>query len=200
MVSAPPETVIKTEAKHTFAAWFASLCVPGPAVVGTMRGLSMIETWQLMLLYGCFALGFTAWFLQRRKSAYAKLHGGGSVAIEADAMADEEKTFNVTSVNQSGGITAGVVNVGHPTRHVDENFLRWFREKGIGKEEEIRVVAVADDSEAWELAWEMGNFLKSQGYKVTTVGQAIMISPPKMGIEIVKIDGQIEIIIGRRPS
>lgn len=63
----------ESDAKHTVVAWFGTTCIAAVPVVGILRGLSVITTTQLFVLYGSFVVAYTAWFVQRRRSVYGRI-------------------------------------------------------------------------------------------------------------------------------
>ncbi len=82
-------------------------------------------------------------------------------------------TFNVTSVGQQGGITAGVVNVGPQRRNLDDELRAHLLKLLPDKSRTIRITAVLGDSEAMSFAAQIGAYLTSKGYQVKGPGEAI---------------------------
>lgn len=81
----------------------------------------------------------------------------------------DQPIFNVTSNNQQGGITAGQVNIGTPTRHLEGEYkveldkaLPTDKEKGI-------IISHVNDSEAKLFAYEVKNYLEKNGYRVLDI-------------------------------
>ena len=113
-------------------------------------------------------------------------------------MKDEDKSINVTSYYQSGGITAHSVNFGRPPRTLDSQGARFLRDNlPQDKSKEIEIMCVMGDQEALRFGTEIMDFVKSLGYKnVNGVNQAVLTGPvPPHGL--VRMDGgKIRVQIG----
>lgn len=114
-------------------------------------------------------------------------------------MADDKKTvFNVTSKNQSGGITAGQVNIGPQPRVLGDQakstLLRIIAERNGAP---ITVTAVMGDGEAFQLAEQVKSFLESEGHQIMGVNQAVY-TKPVMGQLVEGGPDKVDIIIGTR--
>ena len=111
---------------------------------------------------------------------------------------DDKITYIVTSNNQSGGITAGQVNVARQPRRVDERLrselLRIIAER---RDAPISVTAVLGDGEALGFAREIKGFLEDEGYKVDGVNQAVY-SGPVVGQSINPEPDRLDIRIGNQ--
>lgn len=121
---------------------------------------------------------------------------------EGTEVGDEERqNFNVTSINQRGGITAGQVNLNAPQgRTLDEgnkNFL--LQEIGKRPNAKISVVASLGDGEGAAFAQEIIEFLRSEGHMVDGLILAVSV-PPIYGQSIDPSEEQIKIRIGHRKS
>lgn len=110
---------------------------------------------------------------------------------------DKNNMFNINSYNQSGGITAGVVNLGTHPRKVDDQSGKQLLEN-LQKEKKIVITSVMGDQEAFNFGHQILNFLKEKGYNAEGVNQAIY-SKPIIGqfIENQKVE-QTDIIIGNQ--
>ena len=109
-----------------------------------------------------------------------------------------QPTINVTSNNQSGGITANQVNIGSVPRNLDENFKRQLLEALTIKSEKIDIASVMGDSESFRFANQINDFLKSQGYiNVEGVSQAVY-SKPVIGQFIDRDKIGVKITIGSK--
>ena len=82
-------------------------------------------------------------------------------------------TFNVASVGQQGGITAGVVNVGPRRRNIDGELKARLLGLLPDKSKTVSITALLGDSEAMSFAAQIGAYLKSEGYSVKGPGEAI---------------------------
>lgn len=103
--------------------------------------------------------------------------------------------FNINSFNQSGGITAGVVNLGPQPRRVDEQSGKQLLDN-LKKGKKITITSVMGDQEAFNFGHQILNFLKGKGYNAEGVNQAIY-SQPIIGQFIEnKNPNQTDIIIG----
>lgn len=108
-----------------------------------------------------------------------------------------ENEIKITSINQSGGITAHTVNVGPRAREMNETLGLQLKQQ-IPLDKKVTVVAVLGDGEAFGFANQILQWMKSNGYRdVDGVNQAIF-SQAVSGQNInAKPDG-FEIIIGAR--
>jgi len=105
-----------------------------------------------------------------------------------------QKTIDVRSYSQSGGITAGEIHVGQQPRRFTPDVASQLR--GLlptGKK--AVVTAVMGDQEAFRFASEIKDYLTSQGYEVDGVNQAIF-SGPITGQIVRPTDIGFEIVIG----
>lgn len=91
--------------------------------------------------------------------------------------AQPTQVFNVSSTNQQGGITAGVVNVGAQPRQVDAKFREMFQQLHLDKAKPIKVRSTSGDSESFNFATQIKEFLVSQGFTVNGVNQCIFRVP-----------------------
>lgn len=87
------------------------------------------------------------------------------------------QVFNVTSNNQSGGITAGVVNVGPKPRNIDAGLRKQLKQMLPDKIKRVTVTSVMGDGEAFSFATQIKNFLEQQGYEVNGVNQSVFTAP-----------------------
>jgi hypothetical protein len=92
-------------------------------------------------------------------------------------MADN-KQVNVTSHNQSGGITAGTVNIyGKQPRHMSQENADFLRQH-VPTTKKVTVTAIMGDSEAMEFAQEVTTWLRANGWtNVDGVNQAVFSGP-----------------------
>jgi hypothetical protein len=104
----------------------------------------------------------------------------------------------VTSHNQSGGITAGTVNIGPQPRHMNAQLEAGLRQN-VPTSVLVRVVAVMGDGEAFAFAQEIHAWLKANGWpRVEGVDQAVYSQPQfNQSIDTSK-QGEISLIIGTR--
>lgn len=92
----------------------------------------------------------------------------------------QQGTTNVSSFNQSGGITAGAVNIEPGKRVLDESGRQTLDAATEGKKK-ITVVALWGDAGAFQLATEIFDYLKAKGRPVADDGvdQTIFNRPVK---------------------
>lgn len=106
--------------------------------------------------------------------------------------------FYINSNNQSGGVTAGIINnfQARPQRKLT-NEARVDLLKNLGSSKKITVFSIMGDQESFILANEMLNFLKSQNLHVEGVTQCIY-TVPVLGVHVKKSESNTEweIIIG----
>lgn len=91
---------------------------------------------------------------------------------------------NVFSYGQSGGITAGTVNIGPIPRSLSQPRMDQLKKQiseQLPKDKPIIVVAVAGDSEALDFAYEILSYLKGNGFSVKSdeVSQIYFKGPVK---------------------
>ncbi len=109
-------------------------------------------------------------------------------------------TPHVLSINQSGGITAGTVNIGPQDRHIDAALIAQL-EAGIARfrPKEIRIQAIMNDAEADQFALEIHSYLKSKGHNVVGDVDWAMFSRPIRGMVMQQTkEGNIALLIGNR--
>lgn len=109
------------------------------------------------------------------------------------------KIETVTSINQSGGITAGevIINTGPQPRYLDELFIKELDKLlPSDKEKEIKIFSVLGDAESFQFASEIMNHLESEGWKVDGINQAVF-SKPITGVQVThESDGGATIRVG----
>lgn len=93
------------------------------------------------------------------------------------AETKSNQTFVVTSHQQSGGITAGVVNVGPQQRSLDSTRMTQLNKLLTDKSKEVTVTCVLGDSESYKYAIQIKEYLLGQGFSVRGVNQAVFRSP-----------------------
>jgi hypothetical protein len=115
-----------------------------------------------------------------------------------EAMSNSKNTF-VTSHNQSGGITAGTVNIGTPpARQMTQQMEAQLRQL-VPTSNKVTVTAVMGDGEAFAFAQEITSWLRANGWaQVEGVNQAVFSQPVfNQSVDNSK-PGEIGIIIGTR--
>ena len=103
--------------------------------------------------------------------------------------------FNVTSIGQRGGITAGIVNVGPQARRLDTGVKAQLGQLLPDKSRTVTVTSVLGDGEALSFATQIKDYLASQGYRINGVNQAVftgIVAPQSFNSET------LEITIGSR--
>lgn len=109
---------------------------------------------------------------------------------------DEKKKINVTSYNQSGGITANQVNIGSQPRTLNFEVQNQLQQILSGKKgQTLTVVSVMGDGEAFNFVTQIKNYLTQQGHTISGVDQAVY-SQPVIG-QAFNPD-KLEIIIGTK--
>lgn len=96
------------------------------------------------------------------------------VAAEKESV----QVINVTSHNQQGGITAGVVNLSSQPRQLTDEFANQLMKiisTKIGQP--ISVTSIMGDGEAFGFATQIKSFLLTKGFSVNGVNQSIYSQP-----------------------
>lgn len=91
--------------------------------------------------------------------------------------------INVSSSNQSGGITAGIVNLGEPQRRMTSNLKIETDKIFSDPNEKISISYVSGNSEALNFATEIRDYFISQGFKYIGFG-SFTRSPEIYGLVI----------------
>jgi hypothetical protein len=115
-------------------------------------------------------------------------------------MNNDNNKINVTSNNQSGGITAHTVNVGPQPRQMNQEVAASLKQN-IPASAKVTITSVMGDGEAFAFATQVMQWMKKNGYaNVDGVNQAIY-SAPVMGQGINKKPGSenaYDIVIGTK--
>lgn len=123
-----------------------------------------------------------------------------------DKIPDE--VYNVESINQSGGITAGKIenlNIGSSPRKLTAGMAKQLGEElASDKEKEITVSAMMGDAEAINFAYEIKDYLKTNGWNVgtdMTIHFLMASIQQPRSLEIIdKEDGNIDLIVGPKDN
>ena len=110
---------------------------------------------------------------------------------------DDNPTYNVTSLNQRGGITAGRVSIGTQPRVLTEE-LKQSALKVIADHpgKRFSVAAPKGDGEAITLAAKLTDFLRAEGHKIDGISQVFYTGAPK-GFFVKELDAdRIEFVVG----
>lgn len=91
--------------------------------------------------------------------------------------------INVSSSNQSGGITAGIVNLGEPQRRMTSNLKIETDKIFSDPNEKISISYVSGNSEALNFATEIRDYFISKGFKFIGFG-SFTRSPEIYGLAI----------------
>jgi hypothetical protein len=130
------------------------------------------------------------------KPAVLKTAEKTEIKKEAPKPMNEKPQQNVTSYNQSGGITAHTVNMGPQPRSVTPDFEGELMRVTSGHKK-ITVTCVLGDGEGFQFAAAITNYLKAKGVNVEGVNQAVY-SGPVLGQQM-RIEGDtLHLIIGTR--
>ena len=109
--------------------------------------------------------------------------------------------YNVTSNNQSGGITAGQVNFERPPWRINDGIRAQLRSM-VRKETKVSVTSVQGDGDASMMAYDIRTFLKADGFNIDAnviSSESVFIGPPVIGLQLHDKNGGQEIIVGHRP-
>jgi len=104
----------------------------------------------------------------------------------------------ITSVNQSGGITADqvIINQKAPSRQLDEKFISELEKHLPSKDKSLIIVTVVGDSESLEFALEIKDYLESKGWFTERIDHTLFIRPVK-GVDFsIRDDGGLTITVG----
>jgi hypothetical protein len=113
-------------------------------------------------------------------------------------VSDEKKVF-ITSVNQSGGITAQTVNLGPSQRHLGQKDAALIS-ANVPKDATIKVQAVMNDPEAYRLADEALQWLKANGYQNVSGVDLGLYIPPPVGSQLREVGtNEYLLLIGHHP-
>ena len=103
--------------------------------------------------------------------------------------------YNVYSVNQQGGITAGQVNIGKVPRTLNSDIKRQLRAL-VPSGSKVQVECALGDAEAYRFASEILEFFRGEGYDATGITQGVYVPPlPPQGVNK-NTPGLIKIQIG----
>ncbi len=107
---------------------------------------------------------------------------------------------NVSSNNQSGGITANQVNFEAIPRKLNESIANQLLSNLHDKNENISITSVMGDGEAFRYASEITTFLKGKGFnRVDGVSQAVF-TKPVLGQFFDRDSTGVKIVVGTRKS
>lgn len=124
-------------------------------------------------------IDFPVALLKEWKSTH-EMWVGNNLNKKVQQQAQPSQVFNVSSTNQRGGITTGVVNVGAQPRQVNAILRGQLQQMLPDKTKTITVTSVMGDGEAFSFATQIKDFFVSQGYDVNGVNQSVF-SGPVMG-------------------
>ena len=107
----------------------------------------------------------------------------------------EKPTVNVSSIGQSGGITAQNVNVGKVVPELTEQLKKSILEVFPDKNEKIDLSYISGPPNSMEFAYKIQSFLESSGYKNINFGM-MMAKPEPKGISYDRRFGKARLIVG----
>lgn len=108
----------------------------------------------------------------------------------------QQTVYNVSSQNQTGGITAGVVNFEKPGRHLNPQLIQQLQTMLPDQNEKVQISAQMGNLEAITFAEEIRQHLLQRGFNISEVGQ-IMGHPPIIGQTLTPDrDGGKHLIVG----
>ena len=90
---------------------------------------------------------------------------------------ETNQTFVVSSQNQSGGITAGVVNITPQQRILSSKLQHELKQLIKDETREVTITCSLGDAESYNFATQIKDYLFSEGYKVRKINQAVFINP-----------------------
>jgi hypothetical protein len=90
---------------------------------------------------------------------------------------------SVFSYGQTGGITAGTVNIGPQPRDLNSAWGEPFKSqmlRNLPRDKDLTVTSILGDTETSDLAVQIWNFLKSNGFKMKEEGisQSVFVPTP----------------------
>ena len=117
-------------------------------------------------------------------------------------MADDDRrdrpNVNITSHNQTGGITAHTVNVGRPQRAIDDD-CRNNLLNGIPGDRPVAIRALLGDTEAITFAEQIRALLIANGYRMkdnaTGISQCVFVPTPH-GTIVTTHDDHTDVVVG----
>ncbi|HSB92406.1 MAG TPA: hypothetical protein VLC28_04780 [Flavitalea sp.] len=124
--------------------------------------------------------------------------GKGAIK-QIDPLGTKQQTiYNVTSNNQSGGITAGVVHFSKPGRHINDKLKEQLDQEFPNTHESVRISVITGNGEALTFAEEIRQYLNTKGVSIGQVGQFMggplkgqKIAKDKDGIRHIKVGIQV---------
>src|SRR5262245_21009351 len=122
---------------------------------------------------------------------------GGKIVKEQNPKNQQQVTTNISSFNQSGGTTPHTINIGPGERTLNESLKRQINTAVAGKKK-VTILAVWGDTEAFQFATEIYNYLKGEGVPVYGGGavQATFNRPLTGQIWKQLPNDEVEIFIG----
>ncbi|EKD25449.1 MAG: hypothetical protein ACD_80C00054G0002 [uncultured bacterium (gcode 4)] len=87
-------------------------------------------------------------------------------------------TFNVSSNNQQGGITAGQINIGNNQRHLSDEDIKSLIESISAQNPTLIKITSNSNMESYQYAKDVQQFLVSKGYNVEGVYQTMLAGGP----------------------
>jgi len=110
---------------------------------------------------------------------------------------NQQKYINITSHNQQGGITANEVSISTPPpRHVNDEFIKNLKQRLPGKNETIKIYAIANHPEAFHFASEIRDLLINMGYGDVSFSSLVTPAPYVGNVVESRKGGGINITIG----
>lgn len=104
---------------------------------------------------------------------------------------------NVTSNNQVGGVTAHTVHLEKPPRQIDdhlrEQLLTTFR-----RDKRIDVAALLGDQESYQLAHQIYEFLKENGFQTSDGVSHSVFRVAVKGIQAEVLSDHVLLVVGSR--
>jgi len=143
---------------------------------------------------------------EKKTSVVIVPHKGADtpVVVSSKPLPADPTGNNVTSYYQTGGITAGTLNVGPQPRVLRDEDKRLLLDK-LPRDKPIEITALLGDGEAISLATDIYAFLKANGFKMadTGISQGVFTGPVN-GVQIATGGPKISIVVGAnlpaRPS
>jgi hypothetical protein len=131
----------------------------------------------------------------------ASAGGQETINLQARGKPLAEFAQNVTSYNQSGGITAGTVNIGPQPRHMESIEASPLKNQlltNLPRDKPIVVMAVMGDAEAMQFAQEIAKFLNDNHFPLKENGKISqgVFAGPLNGIELREDEATRTLIVG----
>jgi hypothetical protein len=131
--------------------------------------------------------------------AVASFVVGRCSSSKKELTTTQNQPITVSSVSQSGGITAGTFNnIVSPPRTLSPDFEAQLKRIMAGRKK-AKVLSSVGDGEAGQFAGQIEKFLRSNGYEIVEVAQVVTV-PAVIGVEA-NYEGEdtVRFVVGAKP-